>query len=50
MSDIYITILNTSKITVMAQQQNNFMVGESPQHEGLYQRVIALGRLRTTGS
>jgi hypothetical protein len=27
-SDIYITIHNSTKITVMKQQQNNFMVGD----------------------
>lgn len=36
--DIYITIHNDSKVTVMKQQQNNFMVGKggSPQHEELH--------------
>ena len=28
--------------------ENNFMIGRSPQHEKLYKRVTALGRLRTT--
>ena len=34
-SDIYIIIHNSNKITVITYQQNNFMVGGSPQHEEL---------------
>jgi hypothetical protein len=44
-SDIYIRIHNSSKITVMKKQKNNCV---SPQHEEVYERVIVLGRLRTT--
>jgi hypothetical protein len=47
-SDIYITIHNSSKIIIKKLQQNNFMVGGAQQHEGMYYRVIALGRLKTT--
>ena len=37
-SDIYIMIHNSSKIIVMKQQWNNFMVGVA-KHEALYLRV-----------
>lgn len=42
-SDIY----NSSKITVWRRNENKFYVCGSPQHEELYYRVTALGRLRT---
>lgn len=45
-SDIYNMILNSSKITVMKQEQNNLLLGSS-QHVGLCWRVAVLGRLRT---
>jgi hypothetical protein len=47
-SDIYMIIHNSCKISVMMQQQSNFMVRGSAQQENLYLRVTALGRLRVT--
>jgi hypothetical protein len=38
---------NSSNILLMKKQWNNFMVVWSPQHEELYERVTAPGRLRT---
>jgi hypothetical protein len=45
--DIYIMINNSSKTTVMKEQQKWFYGSGSVQHEELYYRLAALGRLRT---
>lgn len=47
-SDIYIPIYNSSKITLMKQKKTNqFYDCRLAQHEGQHQRVIAFRRLRT---
>lgn len=42
-------VITAAKLQLWSGNQNNFMVGGwLPQHE-LYPRIIALGRLKTTG-
>jgi hypothetical protein len=42
-SNIYMTVQNSSKFQLSSSNKNNFMVGGSPKQQELYERVIMPG-------